>query len=312
MNRTLPLQFMLTHGIGDAFIHRFADFVLHNDETMVERVTHIPKELCLAFGIKQETAQSIIDSEIEAELLSRQLAKNGISWVWLAENHYPKQLRKILGKESPPLIFYRGNLDLCDSRSVGFCGSRAASHKGLAVTEKCCRQLVEQDIVVVSGYAKGVDLVSHRTALVEKGKTIIILAEGITHFREKQEIHGLIHQENCLILSQFPPEFPWKGRQAMRRNSTIIALSDAMVLVESGQTGGTYAAGEECLRRHVPLFVIDFAMPPGPSAEANPEFIQRGGIPIRGNLAGIPKLDRLIQTLDTSSFIGQPQTFAFD
>ena len=226
-------------------------------------------------------------------------------------NHYPKRLREVLGKESPPLIFYRGNLDLCDYRSVGFCGSRAASEKGLAVTEKCCRQLVEQNIAVVSGYAKGVDLISHRTALLEKGKTIIVLAEGMFHYREKQEVRGLMNPENSLILSQFPPSLTWKGQQAMRRNSTIIALSNAMVLVESGVTGGTYAAGEECIRRHIPLFVVDFAQPTGPSAEANPEFIRRGGIPIRGTQTGIPKLDKLVQSVKDSSISNQRQMFAF-
>jgi len=52
-----------------------------------------------------------------------------------------------------------------------------------------------------------------------------------------------------------------------------------MILVESGLTGGTFAAGEETLKRNRPLFVIDFA-DPGPSAEANPHFINHGGMPI--------------------------------
>jgi predicted Rossmann fold nucleotide-binding protein DprA/Smf involved in DNA uptake len=87
----------------------------------------------------------------------------------------------------------------------------------------------------------------------------------------------------------------------MRRNSTIIALSDAMIRVESGRTGGTFAAGTECLRRKLPLFVIDFRTPPGPSAEANPEFIRQGGLPIRGNTRGIPNLSRLFQTVNAKA-----------
>lgn len=61
----------------------------------------------------------------------------------------------------------------------------------------------------------------------------------------------------------------------MKRNSTIIGLSDAMILVESGLSGGTFAAGEETLKRSRPLFVVDFASPEA-SAEANPFFIERG------------------------------------
>ncbi len=86
--------------------------------------------------------------------------------------------------------------------------------------------------------------------------------------------------ENSLVVSQCPPNLSWIGRNAMRRNKTILGLSDAMILVESGRDGGTFAAGMETLRRNYPLFVVDFAHP-GPSAEANPFFIEKGvtGLP---------------------------------
>ena len=300
MNLTLPLQLMLTRGIGDAFIHRFSDYVLRHGVDEVERILQSTDDLCSVFSLKAEIANALVHSSNEANMLAVQLKKSGIEWVSLLDQAYPARLRSILGKTAPPILFFRGNINLCQEHSVGFCGARAASEKGLSVTEKCCRQLVERNIVVVSGYANGVDIVSHRTALQEGGKTVMVLAEGICHFHEKPEIQGLFRPNNHLILSPFPPNLPWMGRNAMRRNAIIIALSDAMILVESGLTGGTYAAGEECLRRQIPLFVIDFASPPGPSAEANPKFIQRGGIPIRGTQMGIPKLERLFQAVDES------------
>ena len=78
----------------------------------------------------------------------------------------------------------------------------------------------------------------------------------------------------------------------MKRNGTIVGLSDAMVLVESGASGGTFAAGTEALKRDHPLFVVDFAEP-GSSAEANPHFIDHGGIPIRRTARGSPNLARI-------------------
>ena len=87
----------------------------------------------------------------------------------------------------------------------------------------------------------------------------------------------------------------------MKRNSTIIGLSDAMILVESGLTGGTFAAGEETLKRKRPLFVIDFAEP-GPSAEANPYFIKQGGMPVRGNREGVPSLDKVREVVAKQSW----------
>jgi predicted Rossmann fold nucleotide-binding protein DprA/Smf involved in DNA uptake len=110
-------------------------------------------------------------------------------------------------------------------------------------------------------------------------------------------MEGLLDADNYLVVSQFPPWLPWIGRNAMRRNGTIIGLSDAMILVESGRDGGTFAAGIESLNRHQPLFVVDFEHP-GPSAEANPFFIERGGIPIRANRnSRLPNLDRVLEVV---------------
>lgn len=55
----------------------------------------------------------------------------------------------------------------------------------------------------------------------------------------------------------------------MKRNLVIIGLSNAMILVESGERGGTFAAGEDTLKVNLPLFVIDFEKPEV-SAKANP------------------------------------------
>jgi len=100
--------------------------------------------------------------------------------------------------------------------------------------------------------------------------------------------------DNYLVVSQFPPKLTWIGRNAMKRNGTIIGLSDAMILVESGREGGTFAAGTETLKRKHPLFVVDFAEP-GPSAEANPYFIERDGKPIKRNrLSNKPNLDQVL------------------
>lgn len=81
----------------------------------------------------------------------------------------------------------------------------------------------------------------------------------------------------------------------MNRNGTIIGLSRAMILVESGMSGGTFAAGEESLRVGCPLFVLDFKSP-DISAEANPYFIASGGFPIRGK-NGVPNLSKVFQVL---------------
>ena len=128
-------------------------------------------------------------------------------------------------------------------------------------------------------------MAAHSAALEAGGGTVFVVVDGILRFRAKADVQDYLNAENHIVISQFPTNLTWIGRNAMKRNATIIGMSDAMILVESGSSGGTYSAGTEALKRQHPLFVVDFARP-GPSAEANPFFIQRGGVPVRGNAEG--------------------------
>ena len=103
------------------------------------------------------------------------------------------------------------------------------------------------------------------------------------------------------------PNTTWSVGNAMKRNVTIIGLSRAMILVESRMKGGTFAAGETALSVHCPLFVIDFEKPEV-SAEANPYFIKKGGLPIRGK-NGIPNLNKVFSVVNQNDSIHYKEAY---
>lgn len=174
------------------------------------------------------------------------------------DNRYPKKLKTVLGDKAPETLYIWGNLDLFDRPSVGFCGSRDVSQKGLTVTKDICEQISALGWVTVSGHARGVDITSHRTALENNSGTIIVLPEGINGFKLRIELRKYATSDNLLIISEFSPNAGWNVGYAMQRNTTIIGLSDAMVLVESRDQGGTFNAGKTALRLRHPLFVVRF------------------------------------------------------
>ena len=65
----------------------------------------------------------------------------------------------------------------------------------------------------------------------------------------------MMTSEQVLISSEFQPNSQWSIGNAMKRNKTICGLSDALVVVEPGATGGTYEAGRFALKTGVPLYV---------------------------------------------------------
>ena len=177
---------------------------------------------------------------------------------------FPLRLETVLGNTAPPIIYLLGNEKLFESRSIGFCGSRKASEKGLEVAKTCGQILAEQSINIVSGYAAGVDMATHVEAISAGGSTIIVFPNGILHFHLKEQISELLACSDLLkilVVSEFPPGIPWKAHNAMIRNRTIVGLADAMIVIESGLEGG-YVSKREMRHFHwvYPYFVSNMRL----------------------------------------------------
>ena len=301
MNKTALLQLTLTKGIGDVAIKHVLDFMKAHGLTY-EVLEQSPDAVLSGAGIRSDIARRFPETRFQAYSLAENLSEHGIEILSETDADYPLYLKQTLGAGCPPVLFAKGNLSVLNQKGVGFCGSRKASQKGLDITAACARQLSEKQIAVVSGYASGVDLTAHQTTLASGGVTVFVLAEGILKMSVKAQIRDYLSDKNHVFISQFSPRLPWTAGNAMKRNSTIIGLSRAMILIESGRTGGTFAAGESALKAHCPLFVVDFAQPEI-SAEANRYFIAKGGYPVRGK-NGVPNLRRVLQavTLDNGHF----------
>lgn len=203
-----------------------------------------------------------------------------VEYVAVPAPQYPKALIALLKQNAPSVLSCMGNLDLLHKLKVGFSGSRKASEKGLWITSDCASQLAEQGICVVSGYASGVDMTAHRAALRHGGSTIIVLPEGIDAFQVKEEIRDDWDWMRVLVVSEFMPHDSWMASRAMRRNNTIIALSDAMFVVEAGDTGGSLDAGLKTINMGKSLFVPFYAQVPD-SAKGNPILLSKGAQPMK-------------------------------
>lgn len=298
MNKRYLLQLMLSKGIGNVAIKKILHYAFTHQDVSLELFCKEPALLNMVLSCKEETRLSILQNEERAKKLCDEMQEKGIDTIVETDSKYPKHLIKVLNGQCPSVLFVKGNTALLSTKSVGFCGSRKVSSKGVIITEQCAEQLANRGITVISGYAAGTDLAAHRAAIAHGGNTVFVLAEGLFMSTKKVEIRDLLTDENHIFVSQFLPTQTWNVGNAMQRNAVIIGLSSAMILVESGKTGGTFAAGEESLKRGTPLFVIDYEKPEV-SAEANPYFIERGGMPVRGK-KGVPNLEKVFRSIDNA------------
>jgi DNA protecting protein DprA len=251
------------------------------------------------FGLNADAVISLQQPTRGEAALWDQLVDREISPLVYGTPNYPRRLALLLGDKAPPLLFVKGTTGILESPGVGFCGSRKASDKGLCIARECAQLLAKQQLNVVSGYAHGVDLAAHCGALEASGTTTLVLAEGILQFRIKEQLRNFVNTrpESVAVVSEFPPNLPWKAHNAMARNRTICGLSDAMIVIESALQGGTFEAAKTAIALDEPLFCVEYAAP-AESAVGNPWLIDRGAVSLRRSRSGIPNLSRVVEAVN--------------
>jgi DNA processing protein len=225
---------------------------------------------------------------IESE--TEELRADGVASMLLGDKSYPAILAGL--RQAPPALFYRGNGELLGLRAIGICGSRSATSQSLSAARACGEEIARCGLVVVSGYARGVDTEAHAAALDTGGRTVMILAEGIKRFKIKRWLASKSYDpKQVAVVSQFPPSQAWSAGAAMTRNAVIIGLGLGLVVIEARDNGGTLAAGLQALDEGRPVLALEFRedMPQG-----NKILLDRGAVPVRSRSQLSERLQQLL------------------
>jgi DNA processing protein len=201
---------------------------------------------------------SLAESEQEdVRLLAEKLHQAGVALLTRHDSLWPADLEDL--PSPPPFLFARGDLSLLQQTVIGMCGSRSASERGLRAARTAGREAARNGMHIISGYAKGVDTETHLAALEEGAGTVVVLAEGINHFRIKRDFkQANVSLDRLLVLSQFAPGQRWTAGGAMTRNGIICALGKALVVIEAGEKGGTLNAGRQAIGIGRPVLALQF------------------------------------------------------
>lgn len=117
----------------------------------------------------------------------------------ILDDVYPWDLSEIYNP--PVLLFYKGNLDLLKLPKVAVVGSRNSSRTGSQSVQKIVKEL-NNELVIVSGLARGIDTSAHMAALQNGGRTIAVIGTGLDVFIQEQIKNFNLIWENitlCLV-----------------------------------------------------------------------------------------------------------------
>ncbi|MBU1031607.1 DNA-processing protein DprA [Patescibacteria group bacterium] len=190
------------------------------------------------------------------------------------DKEYPKILKEIY--DPPRVLYYKGTI-FPDEKCIAVVGTRKMTNQGRRETEKFTKGLVMAGFTIVSGLARGIDSVAHKTALAVGGRTIAVLGNGLDHIYPPENINlaKKIVNSGGVILSEYPCHAPPKPENFPKRNRIISGLSLAVLVVEARENSGSLITARCAVEQGREVF----AVPPndlinlGAQAVFNPEEI---------------------------------------
>lgn len=172
-----------------------------------------------------------------------QINQHGISVLSVLDERFPKRLTHCY--DCPPFLFYKGNADLNAQRILAVVGTRSPSAYGKYVIEDFFEGFESSSITVISGLAFGIDTIAHRVALRNGLPTVGVLGHGLDSVYPALNIQLSKEMvENGGLLTEFPIGVKPDRQNFPRRNRIVAGMCDAVLVVESGEKGGSMITAE--------------------------------------------------------------------
>ena len=175
---------------------------------------------------------------------------------------YPARLRDL--RRPPEPLWVTGDPAVIERRpAVAIVGTRRITPYGERIARELARAAASGGAVVVSGLAQGVDSEAHLAALEVGSWSVAVLGEGLAAFDagvrgRRRHLAARLRQRGALV-SEYEPGLRAQGWMFARRNATIAALADVVVIVEAGERSGALITAAEAVRLRRPLYAV-----PGP------------------------------------------------
>lgn len=192
-----------------------------------------------------------IDPDAEMEKLER----HHVQVLTCKDAGYPPRLKEIY--DYPPVLYVKGSILPEDEYCLAVVGTRRATVYGKQVTEEMVADLVRSRITIVSGLAKGIDTVAHRTALAAGGRTLAVFASGldIIYPAENYNLARDIMEHGALI-SEYPLGTKPRAENFPRRNRILSGLSMGVLVTEADEDSGAMITARDALEQNREVFAV--------------------------------------------------------
>jgi DNA processing protein len=256
-SKTLDLlRLTLVPGVGPKTCRTLIDLFGSAGEVLEARESALREVPGVGSKLAEKIARASKEVDAEAELaLCR---KMGVSVLRADEEGYPPSLAEI--PDPPSLLYIRGKIEPADQIAIALVGSRKCTSYGLRIAEKLATSLARVGLTVVSGLARGIDAAAHRGALNGGGRTLAVLANGLSEIYppEHEELARDVAASGAIISESPMRQGPLAGLFP-QRNRIISGLSLGVVVVEATPRSGSLSTAKHATEQNREVFAV-----PGP------------------------------------------------
>jgi DNA processing protein len=197
--------------------------------------------------------RKILLKQAEEELAF--IANNSIQVHTYLDENYPKRLKPCA--DGPVVLYGKGRLPLNAKKILSIVGTRNATIQGKRLCQLMIEELATTDVVIVSGLAYGIDACAHNNALQQHLPTIAVLAHGLN--RMYPQAHRALAKEMLAtggLISDFNSQSPFHPGNFPARNRIVAGLSDAVLVIESAEKGGSLITADIANSYHRDVFAL--------------------------------------------------------
>jgi DNA processing protein len=231
----------MIHGVGDVLAKNLIAYCGSAEAVFKEnksRLLRIP-------GFGDITAESVLKSKVlqRAEAEIKFIENNNIRPLFFTDEAYPTRLKHCA--DSPVMLYYKGTADLNAERMISIVGTRNPTRYGKKLVEDLIGEMRDQNIIVVSGLAYGIDISAHKLSLDAGLQTIGVVAHGLD--RIYPQIHSPVAEKMKTqggLLTDFMSETNPDRENFPKRNRIVAGLCDALIVIESRNEGGSLITAE--------------------------------------------------------------------
>lgn len=174
------------------------------------------------------------NAEKELEFINN----NNIVGLTFLDNNYPDKLKHCV--DAPILLFQKGKIDLKNQKIISVVGTRMITNYGKSFLEEFISEIKEYNPIIVSGLAYGIDIFAHQQAMNNNLQTIAVLAHGLDDVypkRHKNEATKMC--EHGGLFTEFWSNSNPDRENFVKRNRIVAGLSEATIVIESAEKGGS-------------------------------------------------------------------------